>query len=202
MTEADQPVLADLQSDDVELDPNATAYPIGDTRLQRGAIVHQTYWKAYGNWQPSAWQLPFLVTLDGRPIGAQELEANDFSRLGVVDSSSFLATQHRGRGHGKRMRQAVLTLAFGPLGARAAITSAWHDNHASLGVSQALGYQPNGKALHPRGDSVDTMVHMLLSREDWLASRQSSGITVSGFEPCRPLFAHEAAEILESAAKY
>jgi hypothetical protein len=44
-----------------------------------------------------------------------------------------------------------LALAFGPLQAQAAITSAWHDNHASLGVSRALGYRPNGESLHARG---------------------------------------------------
>lgn len=188
MTEADQPAVADLLPHDVELDPGATAYPVDATRLQRGAIVHQTYWKAYGSWQPSAWRLPFMVMLDGRPIGAQELEASEFLRLGVVDTSSFLAAQHRGQGHGKRMRQTVLMLAFGPLGARAAITSAWHDNCASLRVSQALGYQPNGKTFHRREDGADTMVHMLLTREDWLVSRHSEGITVGGFEPCRPFF--------------
>ena len=31
----------------------------------------------------------------------------------------------------------ALRTAFGPLHAPAAITSAWHDNHASLGVSRA-----------------------------------------------------------------
>lgn len=188
MTEADQQTIADLLPEDVELNPDATSYPIAGERLQRGAIVHQTYWKAYGGWQPSAWRLPFLVLLDNRPIGAQEIEGSDFPRLGVVDTSSFLAAQHRGHGYGKRMRQAVLTLAFGSLGARAAITSAWHDNKASLGVSRALGYRPNGETFHPRGDGADTMVHMLLTREHWAASRQSKGITVAEFQPCRPFF--------------
>ena len=44
------------------------------------------------------------------------------------------------------MRRAVLALAFGPLGAEAAITSAWPDNGASLGVSQSLGYLPERHA--------------------------------------------------------
>ncbi len=86
------------------------------------------------------------------------------------------------------MRAAVLALAFGPLRARAAITSAWHDNHASLGVSRALGYRPNGESLHAHGDRVDVMVHMRLRREDWLASGRASHIQISGFEACRPLF--------------
>jgi RimJ/RimL family protein N-acetyltransferase len=62
---------------------------------------------------------------------------NDFLALRTVDTSSFLIPSAHGRGYGKQMRAAVLALAFGPLHAPAAITSAWHDNHASLGVSRA-----------------------------------------------------------------
>jgi hypothetical protein len=67
------------------------------------------------------------------------------------------------------------------------ITSAWHDNSASLGVSRALGYQPNGVELHPRGAGVDTMVHLRLTRADWLATPHPP-ITISGFPPCAPFF--------------
>jgi hypothetical protein len=72
--------------------------------------------------------------------------------------------------------------------AAAAITSAWHDNHASLGVSRALGYRPNGETLHAREDRADVMVHLRLKRSDWLAGDLGSDIEISGFEPCRFLF--------------
>ena len=94
----------------------------------------------------------------------------------------------RGRGYGQQMRGAVLALAFGPLQAQAAITSAWHDNHASLGVSRALGYRPNGESLHARGERVDVMQHMRLRRADWLASGRGDHVAISGFDACRPLF--------------
>ena len=86
------------------------------------------------------------------------------------------------------MRSAVLALAFGPLQAEAAITSAWHDNHASLGVSRALGYRPNGESLDARGNGVDVMRHMRLRRAEWLASGIGDQVLISGFEACRPLF--------------
>jgi hypothetical protein len=85
------------------------------------------------------------------------------------------------------MRRAVLALAFGPLRAQAAITEAWHDNHASLGVSRALGYRPNGESLHRRGNGVDTMMHMRLRRADWFAAGFPQ-VSIDGFDPCRPLF--------------
>jgi RimJ/RimL family protein N-acetyltransferase len=188
MREADLASIADLLPEDVEQDPRATRYPVGDIRLSRGIIAHQTYWAAWGSWRPEAWRLPFVVTADGQIIGVQELEGADFPALRTVDSSSFLISSARGRGWGKQMRRAVLTLAFGPLGAQAAITSAWHDNHASLGVSRALGYQPNGEYFQLRGEHADIMVHMRLRQADWLATGSSAGITVRGFDACRPLF--------------
>lgn len=186
--EADLAAMSDVLPDDLELDPAATRYQTGDEHLSRGIITHQGYWKAYGTWQPSAWRLGFIVLAGPQIAGFQELEGNDFPLLRTVDTSSFLIPSVRGRGLGKQMRRAVLALAFGPLQAQAAITSAWQDNHASLGVSRALGYLPNGEHLHARDEGADVMVHMTLPREAWLASDLGAGIEISGFEPCRFLF--------------
>jgi len=188
MREADLAVVSDLLPGDLELDPAATTYGLTDEQVSRGIITHQAYWKAYGSWHPSGWRLGFVVAAAGQIVGFQELEGNDFPLLRTVDTSSFLIARARGRGYGKQMRRAVLALAFGPLQAQAAITSAWHDNHASLGVSRALGYRPNGESLHARDDRADVMVHMRLTGADWLASGGGDDIQISGFEACRFLF--------------
>jgi RimJ/RimL family protein N-acetyltransferase len=86
------------------------------------------------------------------------------------------------------MRAAVLALAFGSLGARFAITSAWDDNHPSLGVSRALGYVDNGVTAHRRGDGVGDMVHLRLARDAWSSSGWPEQVTVSGVEGCLPYF--------------
>ena len=189
MREADLGTVSDLMPTDLELDPAATRYEISDEHRGRGIITHQGYWKAYGTWQPSAWRLGFVVLSGSDVVGFQELEGNDFPLLRTVDTSSFLISSVRGRGFGKQMRRAVLALAFGPMEAAAAITSAWHDNHASLGVSRSLGYRPNGETLHAReDDSADVMVHLRLPRSDWLAGDLAKNIEISGFDPCRFLF--------------
>jgi RimJ/RimL family protein N-acetyltransferase len=188
MTEADLAPIADLLPDEVEQDPAATTYDTGDTRTGRGIVSHQSYWKAYGTWRPDAWRLNFVVRAAGEIVGVQELEGNDFPALRTVDTSSFLVPAARGRGYGQQMRGAVLALAFGPLQAQAAITSAWHDNHASLGVSRALGYRPNGESLQARGNHAYVMRHMRLVRADWLASGRGDQVLISGFEGCWPLF--------------
>jgi RimJ/RimL family protein N-acetyltransferase len=190
MTEADQPALADLLPDDVELDPSATTYAVDDPRVGRGIVSHQAYWRALGTWSPAHWRLNFLVVADGRLVGAQELEGTDFPLLRTVDTASFLVPDARGLGIGKAMRSAVLSLAFDGLAAEAAITSAWHDNDGSLGVSRSLGYRPGGEQLHAREGvegARDVMVHLRLTRDDWVA-RPRPGVEVTGLAPCLPLF--------------
>ena len=191
VTEADAFALADLLPDDLELDPAAATYALPDALDARRAIALQSHWRAHGSWRPEAWRIDFAVRRAGQLVGLQELEGTDFPRLRTVDSASWLVADARGQGVGRQMRRAVLALAFGPLGAEAAITSAWPDNSASLGVSQSLGYLPNGTHRHARGDGVDTMVHLALTRADWLAGAGAdlTDVQIAGFEPCRPLFA-------------
>ena len=192
MTEADLGEVADAITDDLEIDPNSQTFPGLTGEQQRRVTSAQTYWRALGEWSVDSWKIVFSVRHDGVLIGSQALEGDDFVRLRTVDSWSWLAGDARGQGWGKQMRRAVLTLAFGQLRTEYAITSAWHDNHASLGVSRSLGYVDNGIERHRRDDgehkTVDDMVHLRMSREQWENSAGSDGIGVEGFESCRPLF--------------
>lgn len=201
MRESDLDLLAAELPEDLELDPAATRFEHVGERVGRGMVSHQGYWKAYGSWRPQAWRLNFVVSLGagpgGRVIGVQELEGLDnFLVLRTVDTSSYLNKSARGQGYGKEMRRAVLALAFGPLQAQAAVTAAWHDNQASLGVSRALGYRPNGEWLQERefpeagsaAPRADVMVHLRMLREDWVASGQGADFEIAGFSACHPLF--------------
>jgi RimJ/RimL family protein N-acetyltransferase len=192
MTESDLAEVAQVIPDDLEVDPGMTRFDRLDAGERLGVNAAQTYWRALGGWTVDAWKLVFSIRYGGRIVGSQALEGDDFLRLRTVDSWSYLARDARGRGWGKQMRRAVLTLAFDHLGAEYAITSAWQDNHASLGVSRSLGYADNGIERHRRddGDSIraDDMVHLRMSREQWEHAGGSDGISVEGFEPCRPFF--------------
>jgi RimJ/RimL family protein N-acetyltransferase len=188
LTEADLGPLASLLPKDLEQDPSLISYDGLDLARGRGVAVHQEYWRARGRWRPESWELSFGVFRDGELIGQQGLEGDDFPTLRTVDSSSYLAVGARGLGLGKQMRAAVLALAFGALGARFAVTSAWSDNHASLGVSRALGYADNGVTVQRRGDAAGEMVHLRLTRERWVASPGGKPVSVSGIERCLPFF--------------
>ncbi|HVQ88005.1 MAG TPA: GNAT family protein [Actinomycetes bacterium] len=188
MTESDLEQVCRILPADVDMDPAATTYDGVDQASTRSIIVCQSYWKAFGTWRPDAWRLNFMVYEGDSLVGAQELEGNDFVTLRTVDTASFLVASARGRGLGKQMRRAVLTLAFRELGARAAITSAYHDNAASLGVSTSIGYRPNGESFLARGDGVDTLKHLRMTRAEWEETEGQAAVKIEGFAACRPLF--------------
>lgn len=165
--------LAAVVPDDLEHDPRLA-------HLSPAADVLQAYWRAGGLWSPEDWVCPFAVLHDGLPIGLQALEGKDFAARRVVDTHSWLVASARGRGWGKQMRAAVLTLAFDKLGARSAITEAWADNAASLGVSRSLGYVDDRQEVQP-GPRV--MQHLVLTA--WASPWP---VTITGAEACLPLF--------------
>jgi RimJ/RimL family protein N-acetyltransferase len=176
VTEADLPLLVAIVPEDLEVDPSLPN--------DRTLAVCQGYWRAQSHWSAEDWALSFLVREREQAVGVQVLEGADFPLLRTVDSASWLVPSARGRGIGKAMRAAVLDFAFGSLRAQAAVTSAWHDNEASLGVSRSLGYLPNGEHWRRRGDRADVMVHLRMSRSEW----PGSGVVVNNFEECRHLF--------------
>lgn len=188
MTEADLDTLAGAVPDDLELNPAATRFEGVPERAHRGAAIHQAYWKAMGTWSPADWEVFFVVRRGDVVLGVQGLEGTDFPLLRTVDTSSWLVDDARGQGVGRAMRRAVLALAFDHLGARAAITSAYQDNHASLGVSRSLGYRPNGESFLARGDGVGVLEHLRMTRGDWLAAGGAPDVEVAGVEQTRPFF--------------
>ena len=187
LVEADLAEVVRLMPADLELNPTATRFAVDD-RTHRGVVLHQEYWRSYGTWTTQAWRFHLAVRRDGVLLGLQELEGNEFPTLRTVDTSSWLVESARGAGIGKAMRRAVLALAFDHLGAQAAITSAWHDNHASLGVSRSLGYRPNGESLLARGDGVDTLVHLRMTLDDWRSAGGAPDVTATGVPEALPLF--------------
>ncbi|MEW1954114.1 GNAT family protein [Terrabacter sp. NPDC080008] len=194
MTEGDLPTLVTLVPDDLQLNPHATTYAGLDARANRRAVVAQAYWRALGMWSPDDWALPFVVrsARSDDVLGVQWLEGPDWRADRTVDSSSWLVSAARGRGLGTQMRAAVLALAFGPLGARAAISSAVVDNAASLGVSRALGYRESHRSVLEH--SGEPLQHVRLERAAWVHSGRAQGTTVTGVEPALPFFGLDTRE--------
>lgn len=183
MTEELLDAVALLLPDDLELDP-AIPLPAGDRRAARRDAYRAALHRDRDAFGPDGWKLHLAVRLPtGALVGVQTIEAERFAAERTVDSASWLAPEARGRGIGIRMREAMLALAFGPLGAEAAITSAWRDNAASLGVSRHLGYGFERVSRHVTPERDDELVHLRLSRATWLASGLGRDVVITGVQP-------------------
>jgi RimJ/RimL family protein N-acetyltransferase len=101
-------------------------------------------WSLRAGTSSEAWRIAFAILEDGVVIGCQDLLADRFAVTRSVASGSWLTRAAHGRGLGREMRAAVLMLAFDHLGADVAESSALAWNDASIRVSTALGYRPNG----------------------------------------------------------
>jgi RimJ/RimL family protein N-acetyltransferase len=134
----------------------------------------------------SFWRLYFVVVVDDEPVGMQDLIGVDFAAFGTVETFSWLSPDVRGHGLGKEMRQAVLHLAFEGLGARQATTEAFVDNRASNGVSQAVGYLPNGISWATRRGEAAELNRWRLTRQRW-SERRRDDITLAGVGECLPV---------------
>ena len=160
-----------------------------DPRATRERSSVQWWWRQRAEWKPDDWSLPLGVFLDGHAVGMQDVNAKQFGLLRTVETGSYLTREVQGRGLGKEMRVAALTLVFDGLGAEAAESGAFTDNARSLGVSRALGYEDNGVHRHaPRGE-VRLTQNLVLTRETWLARRASfPPARVEGLDACREMF--------------
>jgi RimJ/RimL family protein N-acetyltransferase len=171
-------------------DPVATPFTMSWTDVpspQRERESLQWWWRHRAEWSPGKWNFTGAVFVDGRPVGIQDLGAENFAQLRTVETGSWLGMRHQGQGFGKEMRAAILHLAFAGLGAVEAYSGAWHDNPRSLGVSSALGYVFNGEVLGMRRDVRDRAIKLRLTLENWEPHRRDD-ISVEGLEPCLELF--------------
>jgi RimJ/RimL family protein N-acetyltransferase len=145
------------------------------------------HWDNRASWTPESWELGLGVSLDGRLIGMQGMHARAFAATRTVNTGSWLGRDFQGQGYGKEMRAAVLALAFDGLGALAAETEAFLDNHGSAGVSRALGYRENGLgSLSPQGVPRPTQ-RFRMTDEDWRSQPRPSTV-IEGLAACLERF--------------
>ncbi|SFB35143.1 GNAT family N-acetyltransferase [Cellulomonas marina] len=133
--------------------------------VARSVLTYQ--WAQRAALTPSRWSLELAVLHQGRAVGVQAMTTTDFPVLGAAETGSWLGREHQGRGLGRQMRHLVLHLLFEGLGARTATTSAREDNAASLGVTRALGYRPDGTADAAVEGMPARILRFRLDRADW-----------------------------------
>ncbi|WP_412736582.1 GNAT family N-acetyltransferase [Krasilnikovia sp. MM14-A1259] len=153
----------------------------------RARFVLQGYWHQLATWDVTAWALGMGVFLAGEPIGMINLRARDFPVVRQVTTWSWLGMQHQGVGYGTEARLGLLTLAFDHLGAAAALTEVFQDNHASQAVSRKLGYQHDGISVDARDGEAVVSDRLRLTAQGW-RQQVRPAVTVNGMDPCRVAF--------------
>lgn len=162
-------------------DPISLYEPEPDRRVAKWL---QGIWRGRGQVGPESWRLYFVVIVDGRAVGMQDLIGTEFATHGMVTSFSWLSAEVRGQGLGAEMRHAVLHLAFEGFGATEARSDAFVDNLGSNGVSRALGYELNGTTWATRRGERALLQCWRLTRSAW-QDRRREDIELSGVEACR-----------------
>jgi RimJ/RimL family protein N-acetyltransferase len=181
--------LAALAADGVH-DPDFMPFSIPWTEGGPEAAARSTLqfnWRLRADWKPESWHLSFVTVAGGEVVGMQGISGDSFAVTKTVETGSWLGLRHQGKGIGKEMRAAVLHFAFEGLGAEVAQSGAWEDNKASLGVSAAMGYEPNGEHVGVRQGRGDRLVHLRLPRDVWEARRRDD-IRIEGLDACRAEF--------------
>ncbi|MEM9040074.1 MAG: GNAT family protein [Actinomycetota bacterium] len=170
---------------DAMADPPPWDDPSAFYELDPEVRVHgwlRSVWRGRSTVRPDLWRLSFVVFVDDEPIGQQDLTGHDFSALGIVESTSWVATGWRRGGIGTEMRRALLHLAFAGLGAREAHSEGAIDNVGSNAISEHLGYRRNGVAWATHRGTPVLGQRWRLTRDDW---QQRDDIDVSGLDACR-----------------
>lgn len=141
-------------------------------------------WRGRAAAGPDRWRLHFVVVVDDRAVGMQDLTGERFGALLSVETTSWISADGRGKGIGTEARSAILHLAFAGLGADEANSEAAVDNAGSNGVSRHLGYEPNGTSWATHQGRPVIGQRWRLERSAWETERRTD-IELTGVGPCR-----------------
>ena len=168
-------------------DPAVMPFLVPWTDLPSPHMEHEAMrflWQTRASVRPESWNLQFGVVVDDEVVGLCDLGANEFSALRQVKTGSWLGLEFQGQGLGKEFRMAALTLAFDGLDAEIALTGLWHDNAASRGVTESLGYEFVGRHRALRRRAPDEQLDYRMALAHWTTIRRND-ITLHGVERAR-----------------
>ncbi|HLM17433.1 MAG TPA: GNAT family protein [Acidimicrobiia bacterium] len=177
--------LARLSAEGIH-DPGSMPFLVPWTRVESPDLernVLQWHWGRRSSLTRDDWSLPFVVCVDGEPVGVQDLFATHFAIRRTVETGSWLVQRAQGRGIGSEMRAAVLQFAFAALGAEEALSGSFVDNPTSAAVSRRNGYDPNGEEIVQREGEPARLQRWVLTRARWTPRRRDD-ITIAGLDAC------------------
>jgi RimJ/RimL family protein N-acetyltransferase len=170
-------------------DPSTMPFAVPWTDFESPELEQQAYrfwWGCRADTSPAKWHVVLAALVGDTVVGSTSLVTSEFAVTRTFETGSWLGREHQGHGLGKEMRHATLQLGFDGFGAEQATTGAFTDNAASLGVTRALGYEPNGRLRHQRRGEVAETLRFRMSLEHWATIRRDD-ISLHGVEAAAAL---------------
>jgi RimJ/RimL family protein N-acetyltransferase len=173
--------LCDLAARGIH-EPDAMPFYVPWTLVPEERFAHsfaQYHWRSRADFAPESWSLNLAVLHEGRLVGVQGMDTDNFLVTRTGETGSWLGRELQGRGIGTAMRQVMCALAFDHLGFEEITSAAFADNPASLAVSRKVGYRPNGvRRLQRREGELALNQGLVLTPDDFV--RGDHELQVSG----------------------
>jgi RimJ/RimL family protein N-acetyltransferase len=171
-----------------DYDPSVPAFAVkDDTPARRARRFLQRVWIEWGEWKPEQWILNLAVVVEGETVGHQLAWSKQYGVLREVETGSWVARAHQGRGIGTRMRAAMLGFAFDGLEAEYATSMARTGKLASAAVSRKVGYVEDGIHRLATNGTAYTLQRFRISREQF-AEKGHPPVSIHGLDACKDLF--------------
>lgn len=173
--------------------PDTMPFTIPWTRVDPPFQLRNTIqfcWQQRLTLQGDVPSITLVTVVDGEIVGTQGLMTASWKGTRTIETGSWLGLGHQGRGIGKEMRVAALHLAFDGFGAERCVTTAYADNRSSIGVTEAIGYRPNGTDLTARDGMPTELVRYTMDRHDFDGIRRDE-VEIHGAEAVLDLFGTE-----------
>jgi RimJ/RimL family protein N-acetyltransferase len=181
--------LVDLASQGVH-DPDFMPFAMPWTDVapdEAGPNSFRYWWRCRAETTVDSWDVNLAVIEHGQVVGATGLGGKDFPITRWFETGSWLGRRHQGRGLGTELRVATLQLGFLGFDGEMAGTGAFFDNGPSLGVTNKLGYEPNGVARNTRRGRPAAMLRYRMDRAHFVENLKRDDITISGDRGVREL---------------
>lgn len=163
---------------------------VDSPELERNALKH--FWRNRAETTAEHWSLNLAADVDGTVVGMCAVDAEHFAEHRSAETGSWIGLHHQRRGLGREVRHAALHLIFAGLDAARATTKVWHDNVASLAVTQSLPYVQTGSSVQRRRDHDDRLLHFAMNVDQWQTVRRHD-ISLNGVAPVRHQLQTESA---------
>ena len=127
----------------------------------------QWFWQQRATLQGDSPFITMATVVDGVVVGTQGLVTSSWKGTRPFATGSWSGIGHH--------------LGFDGFGAERMVTEAYADNPSSVGVTESLGYRPNGEVLGPRSGEPTRVVRYTMDRDDFARLRRDD-VEIEGAE--------------------